>query len=42
MTEKTKRKLDQLYERIYKSTRDVQESFAVFFELKYLEEIDHE
>lgn len=40
--EKTKRKLDQLYERIYKSTINVQESFAVFFELKYLEEIDHD
>ena len=40
--EKTKRKLDQLYERIYKSTISVQESFAVFFELKYLEEIDHD
>lgn len=40
--EKTKRKLDQLYERIYKSTINVQESFAVFCELKYLEEIDHD
>ena len=40
--EKTKRKLEQLYDRVYKSTINVQESFAVFFELKYLEEIDHD
>ena len=40
--EKTKRKLAQLYKRVYKSTINVQESFAVFFELKYLEEIDHD
>ena len=40
--EKTKRKLEQLYNRVDKSTINVQESFAVFFELKYLEEIDHD
>ena len=39
---KKKRKLEQLYKRIDKSTINVQESFAVFFELKYLEEIDHD
>ena len=40
--EKTKRKLEQLYDRVNKSTINVQESFAVFFELKYLEEIDYD